>query len=582
MAEKSGFFNALRVGEGYDRTYNANDYSDNLAVVIGNGVLRSENDDLKVTASGMVATVGIGRAWINGHYYKNDSPLILSPTSAPIGGSRYDRIMLRFDNNVSERRIRVVYVEGVASNDPVKPAPTRTNMIYDLVLADVFIQANGTSIAVTDTRSDASLCGWVYSTSGDNSFFTTLDNDFNSWFGQTKDRVASVTLFKRYSWQTSLSAESSTVQFNIPQYDAETCFIEVYVNGIFDENYTLENNVITFDGSLTAGTHIVINCYKSIDGTGIMTVSEEITQLQNTVSTLDGVSRYTYKCTGLNDNLSLSQIANAFCTGAYTDSSVTPAAKAFLEGLGGNTYLSNLYPSAQITIDVVGRLGASVAYSGAGTSTSPYVWIAASSLTQTTDRKITFDFAKCEMVTISTAYNTFNNIFSGRQINIKNANVRIYSGATNSSITMIRCIGNGRNKVNVDSCYLEISASGDALISDHGNFTNCDIYLTASGAAYCFKPKSANFVRLNGGTYFAYGLTSSGIGSAIIHTSASDVDAVCIAQNIHCPVVTRTNYSQGFLAVANGGNVYVDVVVSRLTSSGDYKTIVGQIEKNKA
>ena len=582
MSEKSGFFNALRVGEGYDRTYNANDYSDNLAVVIGNGVLRSENDDLKVTASGMVATVGVGRAWINGHYYKNDSPLTLAATTAPIGGSRYDRIVLRFDNNISERRIKIEYVQGVASNSPVKPAPIRTDLVYDLVLADVFIQANGTSISVTDTRADSNLCGWVYSTSGDGSFFTTLDNDFNDWFVQTKDTLSSVTLFKRYSWETVLTSLSSVVQFNIPQYDADTCFIEVYVNGIFDEDYTLSNDVITFDGTLTAGTHIVVNCYKSIDGTGIMTVADEITQLQNTVATLDGVSKYTYKCTGLNDNISLSQIATAFCEGAYVESDVTPAAKAFLEGLGGNTYLANIYPSAQITIDVVGRLGASVAYSGAGTSTSPYVWIAPSSLTKITDRKITFDFAKCEMVTISTANNTFNNIFSGRQINVKNANVRIYSGATNSSVTMIRCIGNGRNKVNVDGCYLEISASGDALISDHGNFNNCDIYITASGAAYCFKPKSANFVRLNGGTYFAYGLTSSGIGSAIIHTSASDVDAVCIAQNIHCPMVTRTNYSQGFLTVANGGNTYIDVAVSRLPSSGDYKTIVGQIEKNKA
>lgn len=582
MAEKSGFFNALRVGEGYDRTYNANDYSDNLAVVIGNGVLRSANDDLKVTASGMVASVGVGRAWINGHFYKNDSPLTLAATTAPIGGSRYDRIVLRFDNNISERRIKIEYVQGVASNSPVKPAPIRTDLVYDLVLADVFIQANGTSISVTDTRADSNLCGWVYSTSGDGSFFTTLDNDFNDWFGQTKDTLSSVTLFKRYSWETVLTSLSSEVQFNIPQYDAETCFIEVYVNGIFDEDYTLSNDVITFDGTLTAGTHIVVNCYKSIDGTGIMSVADEITALQNTVATLDGVSKYTYKCTGFNDNISLSQIATAFCEGAYVESDVTPAAKAFLEGLGGNTYLGNLYPSAQITIDVVGRLGASVAYSGAGTSASPYVWIAPSSLTKITDRKIVFDFAKCEMVTISTANSTFNNIFSGRQINIKNANVRIYSGATNSSVTMIRCIGNGRNKVNVDGCYLEISASGDALISDHGNFTNCDIYITASGAAYCFKPKSANFIRLNGGTYFAYGLTSSGIGSAIIHTSASDVDAVCIAQNIHCPMVTRTNYSQGFLAVANGGNTYIDVAVSRLPSSGDYHTIVGQIQKNKA
>ena len=75
MAEKSGFFNARLVSGNYDRKYSADDYCDNLAVVIGNGVLRSENDDLKVTASNMILTVAAGRAWINGHYYYNTAPM---------------------------------------------------------------------------------------------------------------------------------------------------------------------------------------------------------------------------------------------------------------------------------------------------------------------------------------------------------------------------------------------------------------------------------------------------------------------------------------------------------------------------
>lgn len=587
MAEKSGFFNALNVNGEYDRTYNANDYSDNLAVIIGNGVLRSDNDDLKVTANGMVPTVGIGRAWINGHYYKNDSPLSFSAVTAPIGGSRYDRVMLRFNNNLSERRIKLVYVEGEAGNTPAKPAPTRTDTIFDLVLADILVEANATTISVIDTRADADICGWVYSTSGDGSFFTSLDGEFYEWLDKTKDTLASVTLFKRYNWRTVLASATNTVQFDIPQFDEDTCFIEVYINGILDTEgveYTRNGNILTGLGlPLSAGTEVEVKCYKSIDGTGIMSVSDEITQLQNAVATLDGVSKYTYKCTGSNDNVSLSQIAAAFCEGDYTEAEVTPSAKAFLEGLGGKSYLAGLYPSAQLTIEVVGRLGATSAFNGEGTETSPYIWLATSSLTTATDRKISFDFAKCEMITISTANNTYNAIFSGRQINIKNANVRIYSDTTSSNITMIRCINSGRNKVNVDGCYLEINASGSALISDHGNFTNCDIYIVAdTGSAYCFKPKSETFVRLNGGTYIAYGLTASGIGSAIVHTSASEADAVCIAQNIHCPVITKTDYTQGFLIVANGGTTYVDVAVSRLTSSGDYYTITEQIQKNKA
>ena len=317
MSEKSGFFNALNIDGAYDRTYNANDYSDNLAVVISNGVLRTDGDDLKVTASGMIPTVAAGRAWINGRYYKNDTAFALSAVSAPVGGSRIDRVMLRLNNTINERKISVVYVQGVAANNPVPPTPTRNENIYDLVLADVTILANATSVSVDDKRADASLCGWVYSTSGDNSFFKSLDNSFYEWFNNAKDTLASVTLFKRYTWQTTLSSPASSISFDIPQYDAETCFLEVYVNGIFDTRHTVLNGVISFEGTLVAGTVITVNCYKSIDGTGIMDVADEITELQNAVSALSGVSKFTYKCTGVNDNISLSQIAQALIDGSY-------------------------------------------------------------------------------------------------------------------------------------------------------------------------------------------------------------------------------------------------------------------------
>lgn len=70
MAEHFGFFDALETADGlYDRTYSARDYSENLATIISNGVLRSTNDDLKVTVNGLTVTVGIGRAWINGCWY---------------------------------------------------------------------------------------------------------------------------------------------------------------------------------------------------------------------------------------------------------------------------------------------------------------------------------------------------------------------------------------------------------------------------------------------------------------------------------------------------------------------------------
>lgn len=590
MAEKSGFFNALYVDGEYDRTYNADDYTDSLAVVIANGVLRSENDDLKVTSSGMTVSVAEGWGWIKGHYYHNDSALTLVVPTAPNAGSRIDRVMLRFDNSIQQRKISVVYVQGSAANQPVAPSPTRSQYIYDLVLADVTIAANATGVTIKDQRANSDVCGWVYSTSGDSSFFKSLDNDFNAWFTTVKDTVASVTLFKRYSWRTVLTAETNQVQFDIPQFDEDTCFIEVYVNGLLDTEgveYTRSGNVLTGLGlPLVVGTEIEVKCYKSIDGTGIMSVADEITALQNSVATLDGVSKYTYKCTGASDNISLSQIAQAFLAGSYVAANVTAAAAAFLSGLGGNTYLAALGADAQIGIDVVGKCGAATAYSGAGTSTSPYSWFALGQGTAgsalAAKRKIIFDFAKCDVIKISCAANTYNRIFYGADLDLRNARVQAVSTAAGCQIEMIDA-GNLNGRVNCEDCNFKIDTSALAQISKHGTFTNCFCYVAAkTGAAYCFKPKSTGLIRLIGGEYYAYCLTSSGIGSAIIHTSAGDTDGTALAYNIHCPVVGVTNYSQGFLAVANAGKTYINGVVSRLTSSGSYYEVVGQVDKNKA
>lgn len=580
MAERSGFFTAIKNDGVWDRTYNSDDYCNNLAVVISNGVLRSENNDLKVSASGMVLTVNPGRGWIKGHWYINDTPIALSAIVPPSGGSRIDRVMLRFDKNLLQRTIKIVYVQGVAANDPVAPSPTRTELIHDLVLADVYVSANATSVSVVDRRDDTNLCGWVYSVSGDNSFFEALDDNFYSWFQERKDTLSSVTLFKRYSWSEVLSASTSVVQFNIPQYDPDTCFVEVYVNGIFDTRHSVEDNVITFVGTLVAGTVVTVNAYKSLDGTGIESVADEITELQNKVATLEGASKYVYKCTGLDDNKSLSQIAIALVRGIYDPDELTPSALAFMQSFGNPGYLSL---NAQVEIKIVGSFGATSAYSGEGTSLSPYKWIVTDNANGSVSRTVIFDFASCEKISIECPEGSTNSIFYGEKINVRNANIEVNGVEGQNFVIVFDCFGKKLNAVNVENCKINIDISDWCRIAEHGTFTNCEAMLVSRyNAAYCFKPKSAGLIRVIGGTYRAYGTTASGISSAIIHTSASETDAVFLGYNMHCPISTEGTYTQGFLSVANAGKTYINGVVTRLTSSGSYNEIIGQINKNKA
>lgn len=583
MAQKSGFFNALLAAGVYDRTYNADDYSNNLAVVISNGVLRSTNDDLKVTASGLNLTVGAGRGWINGRYYYNDSAYALPAITPPTGGARIDRVILRFNNTLAVRSITIQYLTGTAATSPVAPAITRTDDIFDLVLADVAISAGASSVTITDQRGNADLCGWVYSTSGNDSFFTSLDNAFNTWFESAKDTLSSVTLFKRYTWASTLAAATDTVQFNIPQYDAETCFYEVYVNGFLTNAFSVGSaaNVIEFDAQLQAGTQVIVNVYKSLDGTGIESVADEITQLQNQYATLSGVSRCVYKCTGSNDNVSLSQIAQAFYTGSYTASSVTAAAAAFLSALGGNAYLAGLADDAKLTIEVVGTCGVGNAAYGTGTSTNRRRYFNLGAQPGTSPKTLVFDFAKCDTIQINlTTASTSNIIFYSTDLQIKNAKVNVTSAA--ASVNVQAFAGSNYGRACVENCEVNISTTGDVKFAATGDYFNCNFTgISTAGHVLVFCPDSAFLIRVYGGTYYAY-CKATGKTPAIFYTYGTETNAVIIAQNISCPTVSKSGYFQQYLSVGYAGKTFIDFVVSTMNSAGNYNTISNQIWQSKS
>ena len=450
--QKSGFFNALLKNGEYDRKYSADDYCDNLAVVISNGVLRGVEDDLRVTASGMVVSVGVGRAWINGHYYVNDTPHAFAAISAPIGGARYDRVVLRLDTNLDVRSISLVYKQGTAADSPQRPALIRDGNIYELCLADIYISANSTSLQITDTRGDKDLCGWVYSTSGDNSFFESLDNAFLTWFDEKKDTLASVTLFKRYTWRTVLERASTEVVFAIPQYDAETCFLDVYVNGTVitaGVDYTLAGDMVTFPYALVAGSEVEIKCYKSIDGTGIMSVADEITELQQAVLNINTAGTFFYTCNGVNDNVVISEMAQNFINGG--------------DDMG------------VLTITISGKFGATAPHSGDGSEAKPYTWFTIGA-EETKKRRVVLDFAGCEGLSFSQgAYPYY--LFKGRQYTVKNLCLNV-DGLSS------RLYGQpyyfGEKNVYFDNCRIYANVGG-GWIAHYGTFRDCEF--TMKGTA---------------------------------------------------------------------------------------------------
>lgn len=563
MALNSGFFNAFLVEGNYDRKYNADDYSDNMGAIIRSGVLRDGNNGFRVTASGLVLSVSPGRAWIEGRWAHLDSTHNFPAIVPPVGDySRVDSVVLRLNTNTGGRAITLEYVAGVASSSPTAPALSRGDNIYEIALAHILVAPNATSVTITDTRANRDVCGWVTTPVGYDEFFEVYDDTFNDWFNETRNRLASVTLFKQYVWRTVLEASASSVAFNIPQYDSTGVdIIQVYVNGLMETegiDYTLNGSVITFisagggTGMKISGTEIVVICYKSIDGTGLGSVSDEITRLQNQVATLGDISDYNYICTGNADNVALSEIAQTFLAGSDDGSTMT--------------------------VRIYGTMGVAYANGGSGTVADPYCWFEFGKNAHTS-RRICFDFENCSQVNITCDNASHNVVFYGHNVYVKNAKLRVTCDTPNSS-----CVGFNSTSGTVlcERCVMQIYGYSGCYFASNGTFSDCSVAVhNSGGVGRCFIPTTDSFLRVFGGDYYAY--AASGRGSAVFYVASGMDNAVVIANAVSVPTINKAGYAQEYAVYdisANKKCAYNNIV-SALTVSATGQSVTGTISVNK-
>lgn len=120
MAFSFGFFNS----KGLDRTYTAEDFTTYLSSIICNGILDTYGDCFSLTAAstGLKVVLGRGKAWINGHYFVNDSRYSIDLTeyqdeSLP----RYVSIAIVCDTSESVRAVRLEIVPGTPAENPALP-----------------------------------------------------------------------------------------------------------------------------------------------------------------------------------------------------------------------------------------------------------------------------------------------------------------------------------------------------------------------------------------------------------------------------------------------------------------------------
>ena len=145
------------------------DAADVAAYLAGltSGVFSGAEDFPVTAAGGLTVTVGAGRGWVHPNRFtgysitKREADTLALPLADP-SLPRIDRIVMRYDAGARAASLQVL--QGTASSTPTAPAISRTELIYDLCLAEITRPAGSTSITtgqIIDTRLDEALCGIV-------------------------------------------------------------------------------------------------------------------------------------------------------------------------------------------------------------------------------------------------------------------------------------------------------------------------------------------------------------------------------------------------------------------------------------
>lgn len=173
----------------YDRAISSEPLRNLLHKLFTDGILPDVSTNLQVVAgSGMNIVVKAGFAIVQGclKLEENDRTLALQASSAT--NDRIDTVVLRLNSNDDQRYCDLYIREGTPATNPTRPNLVRSDSVYELGLADIFVTKTITSITqskITDTRYEAERCGVISSLSEYDT--TTIYNQVQTDLKEFKD-----------------------------------------------------------------------------------------------------------------------------------------------------------------------------------------------------------------------------------------------------------------------------------------------------------------------------------------------------------------------------------------------------------
>lgn len=315
MGITSGFFNSISG----DRTYNADQMTTYFEGLVSDGVYENIGDRFRVTtANSMAVNIGSGRALLRSRWVKNDAVLTMSIDAADVQFARYDAVVLRLDLTESGRDIDVAVIKGTPAPYPQVPNLTRTDDVYELLLAAVHVRKNANMILqsdIADMRS-SSQCGWVtglidqvdtsdlfaqwqtaysdyyaQSTAAFDSYLAEKTVAFNTWFDSLTATLNVDTSIAKYQNSVSVIGYTTEIAIGIEQYNADSDILMVYSNGVLmieNDEYTIGTNSITLARPFDGDNIVTFIVLKNNIGRSVIIAGEAVSICYGTANGISG------------------------------------------------------------------------------------------------------------------------------------------------------------------------------------------------------------------------------------------------------------------------------------------------------
>src|SRR6185369_1829889 len=134
MTVTYGFYDSLSG----DRKYNAIQMGRIFEGMITDGIYDSIGTGFLVSpSSGMVLSVGAGRAWFNFTWTLNDAPITVTIPTAEVALNRIDTVVLEVNSDTGTRANTIKVIKGTPASSPVAPTLSHTATLNQYGLANV-------------------------------------------------------------------------------------------------------------------------------------------------------------------------------------------------------------------------------------------------------------------------------------------------------------------------------------------------------------------------------------------------------------------------------------------------------------